>query len=254
MTLLTGCSPDTVRLAYRPVVGELAVYRISVRAVTITSLAEDAPRRRVVVSVLTARLRVLESGARGSRVEVQLHDKGGERATFAVRFDRAGQLTEVERTAGVAAGALGELGLPEIFPAAGAAPPRRPLAPGDHWSIDGPVRLAGPREARLAGQGRLVSLGRADGRRLARVQSTYRLPVRRTADATGGRLLLDGTLETRSIVAYDLDDTEVESVTAHTTGRSALTIIPPADMAGLAGVAVQGTLDIDVSSTSRRIG
>ena len=253
MVVLPGCAPETVRISYRPVVGHAAVYRTSVRAVTVTSVGDEAPRRRVATSVLTARHRVLESGPDGALVEVQLHQQAAARATFVVRFDRTGLLREVRRTEGIPAEALGDLGVSEILPAAAAAPPRRLLAPGDGWAIGGPVRVvaAGPETARLVGRGRLVALAVAEGRPVARVDSSYRLPVRRTAADTGGRLALEGTLATRARVAYDLDDDEVSTVDARTSGRLTLTLLPPA---GVPGVAVPGTLDVEVSSSSRRVG
>lgn len=252
LVVVPSCASGTVRISYRPVAGDVAVYRTSVRAVTVTTIGDVAPRRRVSTSVLTARQRVLASDATGSRVEVRLTQADAPAATFVVRFDRAGQLVEVQRIEGLPADALGELGLSELFPAAAAAPPSRPLAPGDGWAIDGPVTLAsGAQEpARLVGRGRLVALGVADGRRVAKVDSAYSLPVRRTSKDTGGRLSLEGSLATRARVAYDLDDNEVASVEARSTGRYAVTLLPPV---GVVGVPVPGTLDIDVSSTSRRV-
>jgi len=260
-----GCVNGTVRIAARPAVGDVSRYRISVRAVSVTAIGGEAPRRRTSTSVLVARHRVLASGPDGSRVEVRLQREGGDPTTFVARLDRAGQLVEVERIDGLPAGALGDLGLSEIFPAGAAAPPRHHLAPGDSWPLDGPVRIgdaanggggdappqADRAPARLEGRGRLVSLGVAGGRRLATVDSHYTLPVRRTAAGSGGRLALEGTLATRTRVAYDLDDKEVASVEAHSTGRYAVTLLPPA---GVDGMPVPGTLTVNVSSTSRRVG
>lgn len=256
-----GCSDGTVRIATQPAVGDVARYRISVRAATVTTIGDEAPRRRTSTTVLVARHRVLASGPDGSRVEVRLDQQGGEATTFVVRLDRAAQLVEVERIEGLPAGALGDLGLSEIFPAA-AAPPRRRLAPGDSWSLDGPVRVDdsanggggttdGQRPpVRLVGRGRLVSVGVAGGRRLANVDSRYTVPVRRTAAESGGRLALDGTLATSARVAYDLDDDVVASVEARSTGRYTVTLLPPD---GMGGMPVPGRLVVDVSSTSRRV-
>lgn len=265
-----GCADGTVRIVSQPAVGGTARYRISVRAVTVTTIGDEAPRRRTSTSVLVARHRVLESGPDGTKVEVRLQQQGGNATTFVVRLDRAAQLVEVERIEGLPAGALGDLGLSEIFPAAAAAPPRHPLAPGETWAIEGPVLVddsaatgesgspgdasaaggeAGP--ARLVGRGRLVSLGVAGGRQLANVDSRYTLPVRRTAADSGGRLTLEGTLATRSRVAYDLGDNEIASVQARSTGRYVVTLLPPP---GASGTAVPGTLVVEVSSTSRRVG
>ena len=248
---LAGCGSDTVRLALLPSVGHRSEYRIAVRAESVTTLTGSEPRRTVEETVLVAAHRVLEAGPDGSRVEVRLSEEGAPVSTFVVRFDRAAQPVEVQRIEGVPAGALGDLGLSEIFPAAAGAPPDRPLEPGDRWAIDEPAPGGASATARLLGQGRLVALAAADGRRLARVESDYRLPVRRSAEETGGRLLLDGTVTTRARVAYDLDDDVVQSVQARTRGRYEVTLLPPA---GVAGAPVPGTLVVDVDSTTRRVG
>ena len=253
-----GCADDVVRLAYRPGAGERSTYRIEVRAVAVTTIDGERPRRTVADSVLRADHRVLESGEGGSRVEVRLREEGGGPATvFVVRFDPAGRPAEVQRTHGPPGGAIGDLGLSEIFPAAAAVPPDRPLEPGDRWVIDEPAAhgsapAAGPPSgpARVRGVGRLVALQVDDGRRLARVESSYRTPVRRTAGDAGGSLLLDGSLRTRADVAYDLDDDVVHSVRARTRGRYDVTVLPPT---GVAGSAVPGTLDVDLQSTTRRL-
>lgn len=252
-TLAGGCREDTVRLSIRPAAGERATYRIDVRAVAVTRISGQEPRRTVADTVLRAHHRVLASGPDGSQVEVRLRQEdGGPTAVFVVRFDRAGQPAEVQRIEGLPAGALGDLGLSEIFPAAAAAPPDRPLGPGDRWDIDEPLE---PSEtgggARLSGKGRLVALQVAGGRRLARVESSYRTPVRRTAEQTDGRLVLDGSLRTRARVAYDLDDDVVHSVRARTRGRYTVTLLPPP---GVAGLPVPGTLEVEVDSSTRRLG
>ncbi|MGH9179018.1 MAG: hypothetical protein ACRD0N_10750, partial [Acidimicrobiales bacterium] len=170
--LTAGCREDTVRLSFRPAPGQRATYRIDVRAVAVTTIGDEAPRRRVTDTELRAEHRVLDSGPDGSRVEVRLHtEEDGPAAVFEVRFDRGGQPTEVQRIEGLPAGALGDLGLSEIFPAAAAAPPDRPLSPGDRWELDQPVGGAGA-AARLDGRGRLVALRQAGGRPLAEVEST----------------------------------------------------------------------------------
>lgn len=246
-----ACRADTVRLSLQPAPGERSAYRIDVRAVSVTTIGDGAPRRTVADAVLQARHRVLESGPAGSRVEVQLREEGSGSSTFVVRFDRAAQPIEVQRVEGLPAGALGDLGLSEIFPAAAAAPPDRPLSPGDRWAIDEPVRLASPGPGRLVGEGRLVSLAAAGGRRLAQVSSSYRLPVRRTEEETSGRLRMEGALATVARVAYDLDDEVVQSVRARTRGTYRVTLLPPP---GVPGAPVPGTLVVEVDSTSRRVG
>ena len=255
LVALPACSPGTVRISYRPAVGEVVTYRTSVRAVTVTRIGDEAARRREASSTLTARHRVLSSGAEGAEVEVRLSQEGVAPSTFLVRFDRAGQLVGVERIEGLPADALGDLGLSEILPASAAAPPRRALAPGETWEIDEPVALpSASSAARVTGRGRLVALGVDGGRRVARVDSRYRLPVRQTAGDTGGRLALEGSLDTAAVVSYDLDDDQVHAVESRSTGRYAVTLLPPAGVAGVAGVAVPGTLEVDVTATTRRAG
>lgn len=252
LTALTGCSSDTVEVSYRPAVGDVVVYRTSVRAVTVSQIGQEGPRRRETTSVLTARHRVLSSDPDGARVEVRLEQDEGAPSTFVVRFDRAGQLSEVQQIEGLPADALGDLGLAQILPAAAGAPPRRGLAPGDTWDIDEPVALVdGVPAARLTGQGRLVSLGVVDGRQVATVDSRYRLPVRRTASDTGGRLAMEGFLATRAHVSYDLDSDQVHGVESTSEGHYEVMLLPPA---GVTGVPVPGTLDVEVTATTLRAG
>lgn len=246
-----GCRDGTVRLALRPSPGERSDYRIEVRAVAVTRLGDEAPRRTVTDTVLRSRHRVLGSGPDGGQVEVRLSPEGGDTATFVVRVDRAAQPIQVERIEGLPAGALGDLGLSEIFPAAAGAPPDRPLEPGERWDIDERVSLAESRPTRLSGEGRLVALQAVRGRRLAEVESNYRTPIRRTSPRSDGRLLLEGSLRTHARVAYDLDDDVVDSVRARTRGRYDLTLFPPP---GEAGAPVAGTLEIEIESTTRRLG
>ena len=248
--VLGGCRDDTVRLTFLPSPGDRSTYRIEVRAVTVTTVGEEHPRRAVAETVLEAGHVVLDSGPGATRMQVRLSEQGGPASTFVIRLDRAAQLTEVQRIEGLPAGALGDLGLSEIFPAAVGAPPDRPLEPGDRWELDEPVRLADAAATRLTGQGRLVALQAADGRRLARVESSYRLPVSRAAEESGGRLLMKGTQRTRATVAYDLDDGGVQSVQARTRGHYSVTLLPPP---GVAGAPVPATLVVDIGSTTRRV-
>ena len=247
---LPGCGDDTVTLTVRPAAGDTAEYRITVRATTVTTIGDGEPRRRTSSVALRARQRVLASGPNGSRVEVRL-DPGGDRdTTFVVLLDASAQLEEVQQIEGVPSAALGGLGVSDLLPVAAAAPPRRPLAPGDRWAIDGPV-VEGATRSRLRGTGRLSSLGVAGGRRLAFVDSTYSLPVARTTEEGGAPVQLDGRLRTTATAAYDLDGARVQWVRATTSGRYVLTLLPPA---GVGGLPVVGTLRVDVSSFSARVG
>lgn len=247
---LAGCSAGTVVVGGRPAVGAVAVYRVEAHSVTTTAIAGQAARRTVADAVVTARHRVLEASAAGTVVEVRVTREGAPAATVVVRFDRRSRRTSVERAEGLAADALGEVGLAELFPSAAAAPPTRALAPGARWRLGAPVAL-GDSSGRLSGQGRLVALGVAGGRELAQVATSYRVPVRRAAAAGTGQVVLDGTLATTARVSYDLGDDQVHAVRARTAGRYAVTLLPPP---GVAGEPVSGTLDVEVTSSSRRVG
>lgn len=247
---LGGCQPDTVDLAYRPAPGARYAYAVDVRSSTTTTLPGQEPRTTDDDFVLAARHRVLDAGSEGSRVEVTLDSPGRDERTFVVRLDRAAQLSEVQRIEGLPARVLGNLGLSEIFPAAAGAPPRRPLAPGDRWPIDEPVRLAGGPTLRLRGDGRLTALGVVDGREVATVESKVRLPVRATVDEGGRKVRLTGTQRTTMTASHSLEDGAVESVVAVTQARFGLELVPPE---GTNSPPVRGVLRLEVRSTTRRV-
>ena len=246
----TACRDDRVRLAHQPQPGDRYSYRVEVRAVAVTTVGQEGPRRTVTDEVFDVRHDIMDVNPAGSVVNVRLEEKGDPPRTFVVRLDRAAQLAEVQRIEGLPASALGDLALSEIFPAAAAAPPDRSLAPGDRWSIDKPVRLAALEPSRLLGQGRLASLGVVAGREVATVQSTYRLDVQQQSEERHGGLVLKGSQSTRATAAYDLDDGAVMSVRASTRGTFDLTLMPPA---GVEGRPIPGTLRVDVHSTTRRL-
>lgn len=250
MPLLAGCREGTVRLSYRPEPGRRYTYRITVRATTVTTVADEAPRRSTTETVFVSTQRVLAVDPSGGRVEVRVQERGGAAQTFIVSLDRAAQLAEVQSIEGLPAQALGELGLSEIFPAAAAAPPDRPLAPGQRWEIDTAVQLVQAPRARLRGNGRLVALSRVDGIDVARVESSYSLPVRGTAAPTDNGLTLDGNQSTSAQVTYSIDDGAVLSAKARTTGSFDVTLFPPP---GTPGSPVPGTVSVVVSSTTERV-
>lgn len=238
MALLLGaCRDGTVRVAFRPVAGAEYTYRVTVVADVVTRLGDAPAHRDTEEDVFTARHKVLSTSRTGSTVEVRLEAEGEEARTFVVRLDRAGQLAEVQRIEGIPADVLGGLGLSEVFPAAAAAPPDRPLAPGDRWDLD---------FDRLRGNGRLTALGMVDGRKLATVESDYVLPVTKVAD----RLRFDGSQHTRATSTHDLGDGAIEEVRARTSGTFALELRPPE---GTPGPVVPGTLDVEVRSVTTRL-
>ncbi|MDQ1437846.1 MAG: hypothetical protein QOK43_1475 [Acidimicrobiaceae bacterium] len=245
---LGACRPDGVRLAFRPRTGASYTYRVEVRAEVVTRIGDGEPRRRVDHDVLFADHAVLTGGPRSSRVQVRLRGPGQPTRTFVVALDRAAQLAEVQRIEGLPASALGTLGLSEIFPAAAGAPPDRLLAPGARWRVDEPVTLPGSSTARLSGQGRLVELGVVAGREVARVETTYRLPVDRTSDEAQGRIVLRGSQEVHARSTSGVADGAVESAETETRGVFTLSLEPRDG-----GPAVPGRLELVVRSVTRRL-
>jgi hypothetical protein len=240
-----SCRPDTVRIAYRPRLGSRAVYRVMVSATSVTTLADQPARSTTDEEVFTATHEVLESSSGGSRVRVKLTSPGTEARTYVVRLDRAAQLAEVQLVEGLPASSLGDLGLSEIFPAAAAAPPTRPLRPGERWRIDAPITLAGS-TTRIHGAGRVASLGVIGGRNVVRIECSYRLPVDRTSETS--RLL--GSESTTSTATRRLRDGTIESETATTTATYAVSVLPPK---GTSGPVIPGTLIVHIQSRTTRI-
>jgi hypothetical protein len=244
-----ACRTDGVRLAFRPDPGSRYVYRVEVHAEVVTRIGDTEERRRVDDDVLFADHDVLVAGPRSSTVRVRLRGEGQPPRTFQVRLDRAARLAEVERIEGLPASALGELGLSEIFPAAAGAPPDRLLAPGERWQVDEPITLPGQGLSRLRGEGRLVELGVVDGLEVARVDTTFRLPVEQTTDEAQGRIVLRGEQSVHARSTSMIGDGAVYSAETETRGRYTLQLLPRDG-----GAAVPGELEIVVRSTTRRIG
>jgi hypothetical protein len=244
--LVGGCRDDGVTIAFRPVTGARYDYRTHVASVAVTTLPGERPVTRTDETNLAAAQEVLDADDQGVQVEVVLSRPGIGSRTFTVRFDRAAQLTRVEQVEGIPAEALGDLGLSEIFPAAAGAPPDSELSPGDRWTVDDEVQLDGQSDpVRLAGEGRLVSVGVEGGDEVATVRTTTALPVRTTTRTSAGTQELDGSQTTTSTVVYDLADGSVRRATAVTTATFRLVLSPPA---GTPGTPVRGTLELSIRS------
>jgi hypothetical protein len=182
-------------------------------------------------------------------VRVVLAERQGRQRVVNVRLDRAAQLIGVDAAD---RGALGDLGVAEIFPAAAGAPPNRPLRPGERWHFKSPVTLPQAAASRLVGSGRLEHLGTTGDRRTATIRTTSTLPVvRRTEGAEGREAVLEGTQRTTTTTTHDLSDGSVESAEAVTHATYALRLLPPP---GAAGPPVTGTLVLEVRSETVRLG
>lgn len=247
---LTGCRDDTVEIAFHPAIGARHAYRVSVHAETITDLVGMPERRTSSSFDMEALHEVIEVGETGTTVRVLLSVAGEPERTLVVKLDRAAQLAEVQEVEGLPAATLGDLGLTEIFPAAAGAPPERPLAPGDRWVVDEPLRLPRAAATRLRGIGRLVELGYEDGRDVATVETSYQLPISRLTEGDPSVVVLDGTQTTKSRTTHDLADGSIVRARAVSTGRYDLSLRPPG---GGEGPGVTGTLIVEVRSTTRRV-
>jgi hypothetical protein len=246
---LAACRPDTVRVAFQPPVGARFHYQVDVEKSRTITLGSEAPQRTEDSARIEAHETVLASGPEGIRVRVELRRGDSAPRTFVVLFDRAAQLTAVESIEGLPASILEPFGLSEIFPAAAGAPPARPLAAGERWTIDDRLRLAGSPDARLSGSGRLVSFGVTGGRKVASIRSTTTLPVTTETALQGGRLSLQGTERTVSTATRELNDGAVETASSVTSGTYQVVLSPPFGQ----GVPVQGSMVIEVRSKTKRL-
>ena len=247
--VLVACRPDTVQVAFRPPVGARYRYQVDVTKVRTIQLGSEAPQRTVDGARIEADETVLTSNPQGIRVRVELHRSGSVPRLFVVRFDRAAQLTAVESIEGLPASILEPFGLSEIFPAAAGAPPARPLAAGEQWTIDDGLTLAGSAPARLQGSGRLVSFGVVGGRKVASIRSSTKLPVATESTLQGGQLALHGIERTVSTASRELADGAVEKASSTTGGNYRVVLTPD----GGAGTPVTGTLTIEVVSQTKRL-
>lgn len=247
---LGGCRDGSVRLSFRPAAEAIYRYEVVVETRTERRLVGAEPIVRAERVVLDAVHRVLETGDDGVRVEVELRPRSGEPQTFVVFFGPDAQLEGFESLAGATEPA-GGIGLPEVFPAGAAAPPGRPLAPGDGWRIDEQVRIPGAHGTwPLTGEGRLVELGVVGGEDVARMRTSSRLPLRATVRQADGVLHLRGEQRTEHRATHDLDDGAVRVASSSTLGRYDVELAPPV---GSRTTPVTGTLVVRTESHTRRI-
>jgi hypothetical protein len=251
-TAATSCRDDTVRLTFRPKVGDVYRYEVRVTSRSEVRLPGEAPQVQSEEIVLQSEQTVLAAGDDGVRVQVILGDASGSVRTFVVRFDRAAQLESVESDDAISDGEAGVIGISEIFPAAAGAPPATRLQPGERWSIDDDIEVPGSiGQARLTGEGRLVELGVEDGEDVARLATSSRLRLSSAQDTAEGETVhLDGEQVTEQHASHDIGDGAVRKASSTTTGTFALDIEPPF---GQLRDHVQGTLTVTVTSRTRRL-
>jgi hypothetical protein len=247
---LAGCRPNTVVVSFHPKVGQTYRYEVQVTSDSTTTLEGAPPDHRHETVRLVAEHTVLAAGPSGVRVRVVVGERGAAPQAFVVRFDRAAQLQSIDSVEGAPADIVGALGVPEIFPAAaGAAPPR--LAPGQRWTADRRVHIPGSgAPSSLHSEGRLVELGITGGQKVAHLRSTAELPIGTTTSSSTGTLHIEGRQHITQRASYDVADGAVRVAAATTTGHFILRVQPPP---GTVAPAVPGTLDVRVTSTTRRV-
>ncbi len=248
---LVGCRDDRGLITFRPPPGTTSKYTITVTTTTTVELPGNPTPPSSTPVVLHVEQLVLPNAPNGEiRVQLKLTPTGAATRTYIARFDRAAQLTDIERVEGIPTEALGDLGLTEIFPAAAGAPPARRLRPGDTWTIAESLHLPGSAEAiPLNGRGKLVELGVIDGHRAATVQSSTSLPLTTTVTSRGGLQHLDGTQTTDLDASYDVTDGSIVSGEARTVGRFSLVLSPPP---GTSGEPLRGSLTVEVRTRIER--
>jgi hypothetical protein len=251
---MTACQRSTALLTFRPTANAHLRYQVDVHSTSVTTLDGSAPRRRQEVTRLIIDQRVVGSTRDGVTVEVELRGEGQAPQRFVARLDRSGQLAEIDRVEGIPASLLGRLGIAELFPVAAGSPPPRRLGAGEHWALRQPVIVPDRKQVSLTGEGKLTAFSIDGRRRVARVDETYRLPVRQTAPDPAGTITLAGTETTKASTTRWVNDGSVVRVHAHTTGRFRVTITAPASAPlATAGTTVSGTMTIEVDSTTRRL-
>lgn len=252
--MLAACRDHTVVLGFDPKPGDRYRYRVEVTSESTLSLDDGTDERRSDRVVLEATHTVLEPDGGATRVRVELQDPLGavRPRTFIVRYDRAGQLSGIDQLEALPADLLGDLGLSEIFPAAVGAPPDRPLSPGERWEIEADVELPGLEEGRIAGAGRLVSLGVTDVGSVATIATATTFELERSRVTNGSRTRVRGTQVNESSVTRSISDGAVAEATALTRGRYAIALEPDGAAAG--GLSVTGVLSLTVRSSTTRSG
>jgi hypothetical protein len=199
---------------------------------------------------------VLATDASGSRLRVVISRLAAPLADYTVRVDRQAALVGIEAVNGEPADRLstelGGLQLQDLLPAAVGAPPDRALQTGDRWQTDEPLTVPNFQPARLVQTGRVERFGVVDGRRVAVTSADGTLAL--TPGGSGGSAAvgLRGIERTATTVARAIADGSIERESAHTTGRFDLVLLSTAGPAG--SPLVTGQIELDVRSTTRRVG
>lgn len=250
LSVLAACEPHTVRLSFQPSVGDELRFRSEVTTEVRRTL-EGEVQEVTDTAVLDATERVVAVDDAGIRVEVAVSRDGSAARTFDVRLDETSHLTAIDLIEGVPAEAL-DLELGTDVPSEVAGPPPGRLEPGERWTVERPVHLDGVEEPLLIeGRGRIESLGVEDGTDVAVAVVELEVPVRSVVSTEDGTVTLFGTQTTTSRTAYDLSDGALHRDRTTIVGTVSLLVEPPA---GVDVTALQGAIDYEVRTHTRRLG
>ena len=239
--LATACRADTVSVAYDPEVGDRYEYRYEIDATVTRAVEGEAPEVVEVDTVLTAEQLVQARTSSGARIRLELTREGGVPRSAVVLVDRAGSLEGVELVDDLDAAVFGVAGGDSLVPTHLGAPPDRPLAPGDRWTV-----ADGPRH----GRGRLERLGVIDDAKVAVVRTWTTEDVERSVRAADSRTRVRGTLRSGGVTSYDLDDGAIRRSRTWSRGELRAELAPPP---GVDAEPVQATIGYDVAVRVTRL-
>ena len=257
--VLSACRPSTVRLVFAPRPGASYHYVVHVESTTVTRLSGQPARTHTDQIDLTAVDTVLTTDAAGSRLRVAVGRLGAPLADYTVRIDRQAALVGIDAVNGEPAGQLatdlGGLHIQDLLPASLGAPPDLALQTGDRWRIDQPVTVPDFQPARLVQTGQVEHFGVVDGRRVAvtRADGTLALaPLSTSTTGAAAGVGLRGVEHTATTATRAIDDGSIEQSSAHTSGLFDILLVSTTGPGG--GPLVTGQIQLDVKSTTRRIG
>lgn len=247
-TLLAACDPHTITIQFDPEVGDRFQFRSRIRTEFNRTLDGAADEVVVDESVLDATESVTDVDDAEVTVDVIIARDGAPARSYSARFDRGDHLTAVNLIEGTPADSVG-VDLATDLPADLASPPAGPIEPGTRWTIERTIDT-GDGEIVVTGTGRIRSLGVEDGRDVAVVEVSLRVPIRSTLELPNGLTRLDGVQVSESVTTYDIADGTVRSDTTEITGEVEVVVEPPA---GIAAEPVPGTITYTVSTDTDRI-
>jgi hypothetical protein len=238
---LGACRAGTLAIEPQPEVGDRARYRYEIDARVTSTLEGEAPATETIRTELVADQEVVAVTAEGVQADVTLRRDGAAPRQAQVTLDASGAIRAIELVEGIPSNVLGAAQLGALFPSV-AIPPRRPLAPGDRWTIDEPP---------LRGEGRVARLGIVDGAEVAVVDTTFTQAVDEAVAAGTSLATLVGDLRSTRSTTYDVRDGALRSSTASSRGDVQATIQPPP---GVQAAPALATITYEIAVRVTRLG